>query len=415
MVDKGLPPGLWLPTAEEPTDKFLIETFNRSDHPYEEVVELGMFAVALASFDEKRLAEGTLMPSRMDIVDLYNEGFGINANRLHQRYGGFARLQQALGYYPRGYKPERAELIERLTWFGLHYLPSDDSFNGSRGNAEEVLEWGARRRLLPSLAITNDVLKDNSLLKKSLGLEKPNCKEMYTVMDAYRLAARIIRECGGPITQLQLNERYGKEFEVLPNQIVQTHCGSLGALWLEFGYVADTKTLSADDLIDIGVRHAIRVGNPRISIGEIDELSAAKMFPSRMPIRSKFFGSTSLYRQKVENRYQNYLAMQRKLQTLGVSTTVCKIASQRYKSGPEFKANLVNNVEALVQLSAQNDSARYAHSIISRGFDIENQEAMEIQLKDFKKALKSLGIEKQSEYRFIFGLIPHVSFDHVNF
>lgn len=413
---KGLPPGLWLPTAEESTDRFLKEAFNRTDHPYEEIIELGMFAVALASFDQKRVSDGSLMPSRLDLVELFKEGYGIDHNRIQRHYGGFSRLQEALGFYPRDHRPQKGDLVKRLSWFTSWYLPVDDSFKGSSESIDDVLEWGMKRRLLPSRAIIEEVLdSDRRLLKMSLGIEKPKTKEMYTVMDAYRLAARVIRECGGPITQAQLNKKYAGEFEVLPNQIVQTFCGSLGALWLEFGYVADTTSFNADDLVNIGVRHAIRTGKAAITRGDIDSLSAAKRFPSRMPIRTSFNGSTKQYQDAVQQEYGQYLLLQSKLQEMGVSTEVCVAASRRYCSSSEFSEYLLTNAETLALLSDGSSEANYVLSILKRGFDIEHEVTMRLQCVDLKRALKRLGIATEQQRRFIFELIPHVSYDDMSF
>lgn len=418
VLEKGLPPGLLLPRAEEPVEKFSKDVFNRSDHPYEEVIELGMFAVALAAFDPERLASGTLMPSHMDMRDIFQAGYGIGPTRIQKRYDGYARLQQALGFCPREYRPEEDELVERLDWFANKYLPVDDDFKGSRNAIEDVLEWGMRRRLLPSLAIMQEVLGKNhtQVIKQTLDLEKVSTKERYSPMDAYRLAARVIAEYGMPITQAELNKRYKDDYNVAPYLMVSSQCGSLGALWLEFGFVHDTKAFDADDLVNIGTRQAIRTGSPKIERRLIDSLSAQKRFPSRMALRNHFDGSTTKFQEKVQQEYEEYLKLRDELGDLGVTGEVCRTVSQlRYESGQEFSSHLIDGAEILAKLSANSESAAYALRIINTGFDLLHADTMQLQLKDFKKALKKLGIQSGEEYRFVFGFIPHISYDHIKF
>ena len=414
-VDKGLPPGLWLPTPDEPTDKFLVEHFNHGKHPYEEVIELGIFTVTLACFDEERRNHGSLMPTEQDLRELYNAGYGLNRYQIDNNYGGYARLQKALGFYPRDYWPKEEDLKERLQWMADHSLAREDHFAGSRDSVEDILSWGKRRDLLPSRAIMEKVLgKDLSTVRTVFAIERPKTQERYTVMDAYKMAAEALRRNNGlPVTQVQFNEMFAAECEVRPYQIVGTFCGSMRSLWREFGFITETGDMDRNDLISAGVRHMIQSGNPTITKPLVERLSAAKKFPSMQPIRKEFQGSIAVYRDAVTKAYETYLAFEAELIEQGVSREVCALASRKYEVGEEYTQLLTNNVNVLTIISGESESAQYVRTVIARGFDLEHELTMEMQLIDLKAALKKLGITTESGTRFIFELIPAVSFEDI--
>lgn len=77
-TEKGLPPGLWLPRAEEPTEKYLRENFSRSDLTDEDVLDYGMFVVALIVLDKNCSGRISTAPSTDDFNDLSGQGYGIS-------------------------------------------------------------------------------------------------------------------------------------------------------------------------------------------------------------------------------------------------------------------------------------------------------------------------------------------------
>lgn len=406
-TDLHLPPGLWLPTAEESTEQYREGEFDHGEHEYERVVDYGMFVVALACFDDKRRKSGSLMPTERDIRELKREGYGISRYHIDNHYGGYARLQTSLGYFPRDHRPPLEILLKRLNWIANEAIPQAAEFEGSRSNLDDLLQWGKRRRLLPSRKIINEALDgDKELLRSIFLLSQPSAMSDYSILDAYKMAARVIREQGGPVTQQEFNGIAQSDYDVKPYQVIANTCGSLSSLWHDFGYITDSSGMTRDNLLEHGVRHYIRCDGEELTKPLIESLSKSKKFPSTFPIARAFDGSVKEYRKEVEGLYQKFTLVKLELQNLGVSDEVIKLASRDYVVGEDFERRLLDNHETLRILSGEDDSARYILGLIKSGFDLEFDYIAKMQLEDLRKHMMALGVANKAVRNFIFTLIP---------
>lgn len=402
-----LPPGLWLPLAEESTEQYKDEVFDRADHEYERIVDFGMFAVALACFDDERRDHGSLMPTERDIRGLKQAGYGVSRYHIDRDYGGYARLQAALGYYPRDYKPTREDLIGRLKWIADEVIPSATHFEGSRNQVEDLLQWGKRRRLLPSRQIVHEVLDgDKELLRDIFLLPNMPTADGYSKADVYRMAAKVLKEHGGPVTQKEFNELAPSSRSSKPYQAVFHTFGSMRNLWKEFGYITDSATMTAQDLVGCGVRFSIQNDGAKLTKPIIESLSKAKRFPSTFMIAKEFGGSIRQYREEVGELYKLFEAAKKQLISYGVSQEMIKLIAWQYKVGVDFENYLLDHREILKTLSEDSKSAKYITGLIQSGFDLEFDYIAKMQHTDFCKHLDILGINDRENRNFVLGLIP---------
>lgn len=405
LVEKGLPPGLWLPLSEESTEQYKKESFNRPDHPYENIVDFGSFVVALAMFDEERIC---YMPNQLDLRALSKVGYGVSEANLRKNYGGLIRLQQSLGFYPPGTYPEKDALIERLKWMRSYqaYIPRIDGQHRML-KTNDVIVWGSSRRLLPSLKAIKNALGGTTELQKIFSIEKPHAREQLTPLDLYKFGARVIRDNSGPISQVKLDKKYSTYFLGSPSRTVRAFFNTLNEFWQEFGYICDASGMTHQDLVDVGVRLAITSGEPQIPKKRITELSAKKVFPSYYPIRRRF-GNLSNYQKEIDEGYKKYQALNQALLSLGVAQSIINLACRKFASDNEFGEWLTGHSAELVKLSVDTVNGEYARKIIERGLDLGNDELLMLQQSDFELTLYRLGIKSKLEKQFALSLVPRL-------
>lgn len=416
-VEKGLPPGLWLPTAEESTEQYLTENFNHGNHDYEDIVDYGAFIVSLAALGQAETGRVSLMPRTTDFNEMHEAGYGISINVLIKKYGGLMKLQRALGFYPDLLHPEdedltKDEVRQRLKWVKEHAYPLENDIENI--TLRGLMHWGSERHLLPSVdrchGVLGSELKD---VRRDLGMEKRD-DEGVTLLDMFRFGAKVLRDYDGkPPIAKELDQRYEGTFNAKPYETIRRYFKTSNLFWMEFDLVTNTKGFKPEELVNIGVRWAIQHGGTEKLIPSmIDKESAAMKLPSRLPI-AKYFHSIPGYRGEVQSEYEQYLETQTEFEADGVSPDVFEAACRRYEAGDEFRQWLKTNIETLQKLSVDNEKSKYVLTIMRKGFDLLDESYFDIQMEDFMKYLKKLGIQSEEEIRFIFTVVPRLNADEV--
>jgi hypothetical protein len=108
-----LPPGLYLPLAEESTEKYRAEYFRGNDVTHEDVVDLACFAVALNVLAAPVTGRVNVMPQLRDFRYLRSMGYGIHWRRFDE-FGGLTKIQSDLGFFADGVLPSTDAVVERL-------------------------------------------------------------------------------------------------------------------------------------------------------------------------------------------------------------------------------------------------------------------------------------------------------------
>jgi hypothetical protein len=408
-VSAGLPPGLWLPTSDESTDQYRVENFNKPDHPYEDIVDYGSFLVALAYFDNNR-ADGSLMPLREDISDMYVQGYGLSPNGyLRTRYGGVKRLQRSLGFFPKGYWPSQDELTERLTWIKEYAYPLEER-DSDLDNLQlhQLILWGSLRRLSPDPEIAYGVYgSDTTMIRRQLGLERRNTRIRDFPSHLYSFGARVITENDGPLQSDELNEKYSSEFTSSPYEAIRTTFGSLAKFWSEFGYKTKAEKLDKDELVSLGVRWSLAHGGIIMDTGHITNLSKQNRFTSKTPVQQRF-GRVTVFREEVQRAYDRFMIFSKELDSSGVVNEVIDLVGRFYEVGDVFEQHVTQHVDTLVKLSQDSKEAKYVRSLMDRGLDLLDRTTFEMQREDLLKILTKLGISSESEVRFVLDFVPRL-------
>lgn len=410
-VSKNLPPGLWLPTAEEPTDKFLAENYTLKNRPFEDIVDYGAFVVALAYLDQENSGRISFMPRTADINQMHNAGYGPSYKMLqYGGKGGFVKLNSALGFYPRNFKPDPNTLLDRFRWIA-NYAYDLDPTEGPLTSTDQIMHWGALRNLSPAVEVTRQVLGNTSApLREIINLPEISYRQRFTYLDLYRFGAKVMAENGGPISQTELNKKYAGQLGEQPHQTIVHFFKTYSRFWLEFDCVNTTSGLRETELLNLGVQRAIAEGDVAITADVINSFSAKNMFASRQPIYKHFRG-ISTYRQRVKTEYAKFIKLQNEFMESGVDTTVLATICRKFECTPEYEAKLRANTSAMQKLSVGWDSARYVLSILCSGFNLLDEPIMEMQFEDFVASIRKIGIKGISEQRFIFDTVPRFDTD----
>lgn len=404
-VEKGLPPGLWLPKADEPTEQYLAENYYYKKRPYEDIVDYGSFVVALALLEQEHTGRMSLMPDHKDLSEMFSAGYGVSCKTLARNYGGVASLQRSLGFYPRKFIPSSDELLKRFQWIA-DYAYALDPTEGQLTNTEQIIHWGAIRDLTPSYDIVLKVLNGSTgSIHDMLEIREIDYSRNFTRLDVYRFGARVIAENGGPLSCDELNQKYKGQFGKKPYNVITRFFGTYSLFWYEFGYVPVARGLNESDIINIGVRHAITQDSTDLTKSDIALLSAQKVFPSSLPIR-RLFGPISQYRAHVQAGFEEYVRLAQELTDQGITQDVIKAVSQRFESTPGFTDSIRSHALTLQKLSKDWPSAHYVLSIMQKGFNLMDETIMEMQLSDFASSLSKLGITSPVDRQFVVGLIP---------
>lgn len=402
-----LPPGLMVPGPDVSTEQFRLEVFNHSHHTPEEMIEFGAFVTALNVWVAPETGRISMMPTQQDIRALAEAGYGMKKSRMHKNYGGEGRLQAALGFFVDGQVPDETELVNRLKWMASEIFPYDSMPDGGVLNIKEILRWGYLRNLLPSREIIYRVLGGNtSTVQKIFGIEKPDAKRYTTVRDTFKIGVRILDECGGPITQAELNERYAHLFFGLPYSTIRAHHGSLNNFWAAFGFYPNARGISSDELIGLGVKYAFQNGGNLIKRDEVSRLSAQYKFPSAAPIIERF-RTHGEYLAHVRKEYLRFRHVRGAMRTASVSGEVIDMVTAVYRPGVQFESGVREHLDVLSVISNKTYEARYVRSLIRNGFSLTNDEDYLLQLDDFKAYLIFLGINDREDWAYLLSLMPH--------
>lgn len=411
-VELGLPPGLHLPSAEVDTEQYRVENFNHPNHDFEQVVEFGAFVTALNvlraahMIGENTLDRSYVMPTQKDFRLLFNAGYGLSQRMITHHYGGEGRIQAALNFHPKGSRPGKEAILERLQWMSDYALPQDSTFDHASATVRGVMYWGIHRRLLPGEDVIREALDwDTSNIDRMFGIERLNLLAHNTKQDVYRLGARVIKEHGEPLTQDELNRQYDREFVGKVDNVIVAYFGSPSKFWAEFGFYSWTKGLPGDELIDEGVRFLIANPGARLSYRKIEQMSLEKRFFDNDLIKDRF-GSLVLYQEQVAKKYQEYLNVCGELMDVGVSEEILELAARRLHTKTGGFDLWRKHADALVKLSVSRPAARYVRRFIAEGPDLTDKESFQMQGEDLMKYIDHLGISTVADRRFVLGLVP---------
>lgn len=399
----NLPPGLLLPLPEEDTERFLTRNFVRPDLTEEEIIDYGIFVVALAAYAAEETGRVSLMPTSKDFAELHDAGYGLGV-RTMSRYG-FRWLQESLGFFPDGVDAPVDAIEARLKWIVHHAYPEQHGDDAVADLVfEDLLFWGAARDLLPGRNSTRRSLNGNTVeIRRELGLERRLMPGSVTKMDLWKFGQEILHDYGEPLGGAALNRAGEKMFPSEPYEVIRWCFGSLTNFWLEYGKVHNAKGLSADELVDLGVQWNIRHGETIFTPSVLTKLSAEKRFVSKMPIVNQFHTIPN-YRDKVAERLESYYELREELVEAGVSEPVIRAMCLRFRDSAAFKEQLREHTDLLIRLSAE--EAEYVLQIIEKGFNLIDPDIFDYQRRDFKSALRKVGISKRSEWRWILEYVP---------
>jgi hypothetical protein len=412
-TERGLPPGLWLPTAEESTDQYLRENFLDRPHDYGDIVDYGAFMVALIVLDAENSKRVSMMPTKRDVYALRKEGYGMTARSLDES-GGLSRLQVELNFMPRGYDPPADKLLERYAWIADYALSRYDESERPGPNLREVIQWSSNRNLTPGIRQSVRILgADTAEVRRMFRIdriERSKRLEKYTYHDIYRFGGKVIRENGGPLLHPELNERYANEFITTPHRMITRFFDSYADFWLEFNYVPNVRGLSKQAVRSLGVQWAIAHETPNLGLSTVEELSLQKRFASSYHIKTEF-GGLPAFRELIAQDYKQYLALRDEFATRGVLLEVFKTASRRFSATPEFEGWLRNHEDTLKTLSDGSEQATYVLKLMYGGLNLDDDVLYGMQREDLDKCLKRLGIVSDDGRRFIFDIIPRINSD----
>lgn len=412
-VEPGLPPGLWLPTADESTDQYKHENFHRSNLTEEDLIDFGAFAVALALFTPAEIGRISFKPSRDDVLRLREAGYGPSERRF-RRLGGITTIDIGLGFYGNEVLPTREEFRERLIWVVEYgYNATNPEVPLADLSLLDLLDWGSARNLLPSGKKALELCGGNLLDERKLvNMERMHTKYSVAPSSLFRLGARAMKEKGIPVDVNSLDKFNNDEFVSRPRTLVVKHFGNLTNFWLEFDRFYFPRSAKANDYKNVGVRLLVQNPDLRFTQPEISKLSAQKKFSSFPSVSSKFKGIEN-YRQIVRRHYQRYLDLRTDLENQGVSSDLTDVVGLRYDCRPAFGKRILSNVELLKKLSGDGDSSRWIRKLMKTGLDLLDEDLYELQLNDLLSGLKGNGIQTESDIRFVIDLIPRLDADEV--
>ncbi len=408
---KNLPPGLWIPTADEPTDRYLAENFAGRELEPEELSDLGSFVVARVAYEQDQTERVSLMPVLSDFDELYKAGYGFSSNTLVHRHGGIKRVQRLLGFYPHEFMPSAEEVIERFQWIADHAYALDP-LPGALRDVGQIMLWGSVRNLTPSRNKTYKILKGNTtILRKMFGVEHMDWHGQYSYLDMYRFGALVIHENNGPISVEELNKRYADRFVSTPEAAIRLSFKTMNRFWQEFDYLPPrSHGLTKEDILSFGVRRVITVGKVEIDRPIISALSLQMKFPS-MSLIDTHFGGVPAYREAVRAAFKQYIGLRNEFCARGVSPLVFNAVCRNFHTSTAFEAHLRTNTATLLKLSADSNASKYVATILRHGFNLLDERIMDMQFEDFIRSLNSLGVRREQELRFVFDHVPRYNTD----
>lgn len=415
-VEKGLPPGLWLPTADESTEKYLSENFYRPNIEYEELVEYGKFVISLIFLEQANTERISLMPRLADLDAMYEAGYGIPTHSFSNHYGGTKRLQHALGFHYNGYRPSETELLERFKWMADYAYPQELLTGENKvTKIHDIIKWGTARNLVPTEHVVRSILGgSNAKVMHIFNRHQHDADRDVDYMSVYRFGAQVLKEHGRKLSSEELDKLYPDVFPYPPSIVIKAKFKDrVRDFWQEFGFVPSIRKTSPDQPLIIGVRWAIANGFKNIEdvtmkAEDIREMSRNGRFISLGPIYNKF-GNSENYFKEVQLLYKSYLQQQEEFADQGVAPHIFRVACRNYLPTPEFEINLNKHISTLRKLSDNSEKSKYIVGIMTDGFNLLDEEIYRLQFKDVKKYLRDLGITDKEEICFVFDIIPHIN------
>lgn len=408
-----LPPGLWLPLAEEPTDQYLSSNMDRPDLPYELLVDYGSFIVALnvlAAVDTENL---NYIPKQEHFRALRKVGYGISIARLEGEFGGLRNLQGTLGFFADNVIPSESEVLDRLKWMATGPLNDDTMPSGETLSVIRIFKWGWGRKLLPSDDALTTVLgpQRGEKVRRIFGMDMPpDVHRYYTARDTYKLGQRILDKHGAPIKQLEVDNLYSDDYIYKPYNIIRATCGSMFELWSSFGLYPDLSGVKAERLIDLGAQYALR------NAGQLPARHTARLLSRELQFMNidkiiNEFGNYSTYKKEVNRALQQFGNLTSALIQEGVSDDVIHLLGANFRSSPDFSSRALMYVGALQSLSSASYHAGFVRKLLLDGFDLRNDDVYRMQLLDLKRSLRIIGVRDKAHIRYMLGLMPRIDID----
>jgi len=399
------PPGLWVPTADEDTAQYRSGNYVPSNLDYWQIVDFGIFAVALASFDVAEGKRESLMPTKQDLNALRKEGFGPSFTTITHS-GGLKKLQSELGFYPYAFRPTRDELLKRYEWIAEEVMEEGEPEKPL--TVKEIIDWCSLRDYAPHSEVVYDILDDDANpIRQIFGLPEIGVTQRVGKQGLYAFGARVLLQKGGIVPHEEMNSEYTAELGVRPITLTEEYFGGNNRFWLEFGRVTDTTALTQQDLVNLATRLAIRTGERGFSAQTARELAEQQLLPSRSSI-SKKIGGLPKYRELIQNNLKIYGDLVREMQTKGVDERVTRAFSSCFEPTEEFKNLLVSHAETMLPFCDDTKESNYILKLIANGLDLVDEYIFELQIEDMIIYLKRVGITEEEDLRFIFSVMPLV-------
>lgn len=403
-----LPPGLHLPTADEDPDKFRSENYHPKGLEDWQVLDFGSFVVALAAFD---VAEGnrvSLKPLRDDLVGLRSEGYGPSARMIQKFYHSYQGLQHGLGFSVKQVTPDRDELLTRFEYIADNLLDPKEEF-GDQYTMLELLTWCSMRDLAPYIDTAREVLGGSlNDVRVIFGAREKDVAPSLTHTDLYRFGAKVLDEQKKVPLVRELKQKYQHAFGIDPVWAIGREYTNTNRFWLEFDRVRDTHGMTSQQVVNLGTRYAIRTGDRELPFVALEEAANQHLLPSLNSYERHLDGIRD-FRGLVQRDLEAYDALVGELAEEGISADVVQAFCGKFEPTDEFQEWLHGGKDILVKLSQNSEDASYILRLLRDGLDLLHEPTYNYQLRDLKKHLKSLGISKRGDMRFVFTAVPRLN------
>lgn len=317
-----------------------------------------------------------------------------------------------MGYFSSASTPDKDTIMKRLAWIGNYAYERDEgtSIVESGVTLRELVNWAAVRNYLPSRANTLRVFEgDTTKARQLLNIEYAPTRVHREYHSMYKLGAKIINENNGPVTHEAFKLRYNHGTEYSANVAITELFGTYTNFCLEFGYVPTTLGLQKSDIVDMGVRYAIRNKGHIVNGGDVTRLSAEKRFASLRPIKSTF-GGVEKYGKAVSAKYDLHIRNKRMLETADVDVALLAAIEHNHIFTGTTLEGLRANIPLLKCLEFGESFKQFFLGILTNGFNLLDDTIFDIQLNDLLAGMERSGINDTAK-RYILSLIPRINPD----
>lgn len=421
-TEKGLPPGLWLPGADEPTELYLTENMRQrhreGELAFEDIVDYASLIVALAFYDAPQSGRVSMMPTSKDFRAMFTAGYGLNWRNLQEyctdeKSGSVRKIQKALNFSPQGDNPSQEELVTRFKWVVEHAYPLDNpEGRDTPSTLRELLDWSSARKFTPAQGRVLKIFNgDTTILQRAVKLERSG-GEPSPRLRLYRFGARVLKEEGGSLTAPELDKNYKGAFSSTASNCIERVFGNYRDFWLEFDIVQKHSKFTPEKIVELGTRWRIENDGRIINSSVIKALASASRFPV-VDVIYDGFGGISNYQREVDQAYAEFLQLEVGLTASGVAPHIIKLVGRSFERGPEFSGWIDNNIACLVRLSNDGRQTRWVIGIMEGGFDLLNEDIFQAQLNDVVAILRKLGLGSEDAIRLVFDLTPRIDYEDV--